>query len=124
LRSDDKHFERCKSEKCVLRKVRVPFTSLDDLLAESTDRVNFVSLDVEGMELEVLKGFDIARYRPEMILIESDGRRHDETIEAHLQDLGYYAVGRKGCNLFFVPADRRERFLSLPSHRPPLVYAQ
>jgi FkbM family methyltransferase len=124
LNCDDKHVARCSKEQCVLRKVRVPCTSLDDLLKECTDRVNFLSLDVEGMELDVLKGFDIERYRPEMILVESDGRQHDAEIEAYLQDLGYYAVGNKGCNRFFVPAHKRERFLSLPSHRPPLVYAE
>ena len=116
LSSDDKHSERCNKEHCVLRKVRVPYTSLNDLLAGCTGRVNFLSLDVEGMELEVLKGLAITRYRPEMILVESDGRRHDETIEAYLQDLGYYRVGSKGCNLFFVPAEKREQFLSLPGH--------
>ena len=39
-----------------------------------------------------------------------------ETIDAYLQDRGYCGVGSKGCNLFFVPADRREQFLSLPGH--------
>jgi FkbM family methyltransferase len=124
LSSDVGHVERCRKEQCVLRTVRVPYTTLNDLLAGRTDRVHFLSLDVEGMELDVLKGFDIARYRPEMILIESDGQRHDATIEAYLQDLGYYAVGTKGCNVFFVPADQRQRFLSLSSHSPPLVYAR
>ena len=121
LSSDDEHIERCGKEQCALKKLRVQYTCLNDLLAGCTNRVNFLSLDVEGMELEVLKGLDIPRYRPEMILVESDGQRHDEQIEAYLRDLGYCGVGLKGCNRFFVPADKREQFLSLPGHRSPLA---
>lgn len=36
----------------------------------SERKVNFISIDVEGHELNVLKGLDINKYKPDLILIE------------------------------------------------------
>ncbi|MCM0756643.1 FkbM family methyltransferase [Desulfovibrio aminophilus] len=51
---------------------------LDD---ERPERIDLFSLDVEGYELEVLKGLDLDRHRPEFILVEA----HDPAaIGSHL----------------------------------------
>jgi len=34
-------------------------------------RVDFVSIDVEGTELDVLRGFNLARWQPELILMRT-----------------------------------------------------
>ena len=34
------------------------------------NKINFLSIDVEGNELNVLKGFDLKKYYPEVIVIE------------------------------------------------------
>lgn len=44
--------------------------------------VDFMSLDVEGFELAVLKGLDFARHRPRYLLVEA---RFREEIVEHLQ---------------------------------------
>ena len=46
--------------------------TLDDILeqAEAPMPIDFVSIDVEGHEVEVLSGFDLARWRPRLILVE------------------------------------------------------
>ena len=33
-------------------------------------KINFVSIDVEGFELNVLKGFDLNKYKPDLVIIE------------------------------------------------------
>jgi FkbM family methyltransferase len=54
-----------------IETVTVPTATLDRLLAsEAVDRVDFVSLDIEGSEPEALEGFDIDRYRPELLCVE------------------------------------------------------
>ena len=50
---------------------RVPSTTLDHLLtAERVKEVDFVSLGIEGFEPETLEGFDLERYRPELLCVK------------------------------------------------------
>jgi FkbM family methyltransferase len=52
--------------------IRVPVRALSLLLDEAgITKVDFMSLDVEGFELEVLKGLDISRHAPDWLLIET-----------------------------------------------------
>lgn len=85
--------------------VEVAIRTLDDLLAQSKAPVpiDFVSIDVEGHEIEVLDGFDLARWRPRLILIE------DHVLDLRLHRLldrrGYKWVRRSGLNGWYIPAD-------------------
>jgi len=113
LEADKSHIERCLREECMLRKVRVPIRTLDSLLESLSQRVQPHSLDVEGFELEVLKGFDLDRFKPKLIIIELHGDERDERVAAHLAEQGYFAVAEKGCNRFYVPAHLRVSFATL-----------
>jgi len=94
----------------------VPIRTLDDILAEAGAEppVDLVSIDVEGHELDVLRGFDLDRWRPRLILLED----HVESLarHRHLKRRGYRLVRRLGFNGWYVPAnsslhpDGRERF--------------
>lgn len=58
-RRDNKNFNEVSAKK------------LSDIIDEYVyDKIDFFSLDVEGYELEVLKGIDFTRHRPTYILIE------------------------------------------------------
>jgi len=63
-------------------EVDVPARTLTAILdIEKPERIDLFSLDVEGYELEVLRGLDLDRYRPQYILVEV----HDpEGITSHL----------------------------------------
>ena len=37
------------------------------------NHVDFFSLDVEGFEVDVLKGLDLSRHRPDFIIVETRG---------------------------------------------------
>ena len=53
--------------------VRTPIRALSSLLDEAgIGTIDFFSLDVEGFELEVLKGLDLRRHRPRFMLIETE----------------------------------------------------
>ena len=60
---------------------------LDD--ARSPTTVNFLSLDVEGVELEVLRGVDHSKYRFQYLCIES---RSFKTLNEYLELNGYKFV--------------------------------
>jgi FkbM family methyltransferase len=53
---------------------RVPARTLASILdtLPKCPKINFLSLDVEGYEVNVLRGLNIEKYRPEYILVEAD----------------------------------------------------
>lgn len=86
--------------------IDVPARTLDDILTEarSPAPLDFLSVDVEGHEIEVLRGFDIARWRPRLILLED----HVVSLDKHryLKARGYRLIRRTIFNGWYVPADQ------------------
>ena len=84
----------------------VNVVTLDDLLAEEkVTRVDFVSIDVEGGELDVLRGFSLERYRPALVLIEDYVRNLDK--HRHMTGRGYKLVKRTALNNWYVPEETK-----------------
>lgn len=84
------------------RIIQVPVRTLDSILEEAeVKRIDFLSIDVEGFEIEVLKGFDPRRYRPRLILIEDDVTSHAK--HRAMRELGYRLVRRTALNNWYVP---------------------
>ena len=90
-------------------KIDVPVRTLDDILQEAgaPSPIDFVSIDVEGHEVEVLSGFDLARWRPRLILIED----HVTNLATHrfLTRAGYRLIRRTGLNGWYVPRAQAPR---------------
>ena len=54
-----------------IRKIKT--RTLNDIIENSpykNKQINYLSIDVEGHELSVLNGFDLNKYKPELIIIE------------------------------------------------------
>lgn len=52
-------------------KITVPLRTLDNILEEwEVGEFDLLVIDVEEMEIEVLKGFDIEKHKPKMVIIE------------------------------------------------------
>lgn len=84
------------------RMEEVEVRTLDEILAEADNpKLDFVSIDVEGLELQVLRGFDLARHRPAVLLVEDHLQRLD--VHRHLVRHGYRVVKRTGENNWYVP---------------------
>ena len=67
-----------------VNEIEVPARTLSSILAElRMTRIDLLSLDVEGYEVEVLKGLDTDRHRPCFILVET--KRLADVLDA-LQD--------------------------------------
>jgi len=76
--------------------------TLDDILAQlGNPRPDFVSIDVEGAELDVLKGFNLAQHRPGLIVVED--YVYDLRLHSYLCARGYKLVKRTGSNNWYVP---------------------
>lgn len=82
--------------------IETEVVTLDSLLQEcGVDSFDFLSLDMEGMELDALQGLSIERHRPSFILIED----RNESLAKHryLKRCGYKLIRRKGSNNWYVP---------------------
>ena len=85
-------------------EIRVPARTLDSILAEvAPARIDFVSVDVEGGELHVLRGFDIGRWKPAMVIVESNARRRDQAIRDYFVEHGYAYRHSIDVNDFYAP---------------------
>ena len=82
----------------------VPTRTLDSILEEvaAPIPIDLLSIDVEGHETEVLRGFDFNRWQPLLILIED----HVNNLRTHryLKKSGYRLIRRLGHNGWYVPA--------------------
>ncbi|HET9442131.1 MAG TPA: FkbM family methyltransferase [Acidimicrobiales bacterium] len=102
---------RLEESGLAMRSVDAEVTTLAAVLeAHVGDRaVDFLKVDVEGRELEVLEGADWSRWRPTVVLVEAIDpvtRERSDKAWAHvLTGAGYRAVLFDGVNLFFAQED-------------------
>ncbi len=96
-------------------------------------QIDFLKIDVEGTELSVLRGANLKRYRPKLILLESKMPvtinmvdRIDEVPDRadeyanFLAPLGYHFVYHDGLNTFFLAEEHRA--LAKAFSRPPGIF--
>ncbi len=102
--------------------VEVPTITLTDVLEDhKIERIDFLSIDIEGAEPAALSGFDIERFKPKLVCIEAhtnDGA-NEEQIRAYFTEHGYELIEAylpyDLANWYFTPrVDRGNRQASGP----------
>jgi FkbM family methyltransferase len=89
-----KYFLKKDAESQAPTAVDVPTITLNDLLEKNgVTKIDFLTMDIEGAEPAALAGFDIDKYKPELVLIEptTDTR---EPILAYLTQHGYERIDK------------------------------
>lgn len=77
-------------EKWAEETVTVTVETLDNLLAAYDFlQLDLLTIDVEGHELEVLKGLDFSRWRPRVIVAEAWDQKAKEALTDYLGRAGY-----------------------------------
>ena len=82
----------------------VPATRMDKVLAMAPHQIAYLSIDVEGLDLDLLKDTDFSRFRPWLVQAEPSDHYiagNTETIVAHMASVGYEMVARTDYNLIF-----------------------
>ena len=98
------HRERLQRRGFTWREVRVPVRTLDSILAEAhASGVDFVSIDVEGGELAVLRGFDIRRWKPGVVIVETNAALRSPEVRRYFVANGYAYRHSIDVNDFYVP---------------------
>lgn len=86
------------------RVEEVSVVTLDSILEQANSpTIDLLTIDVEGTELDVLRGFSIQRHRPRLILLE------DRMVYLHkhlfLKHNGYTLVLRTGFDNWYIPCE-------------------
>jgi FkbM family methyltransferase len=89
---------------------QVPTTTLNAVLDQAgIQKVDFISMDIELAEPKALAGFDIARFRPDLICIEAHPEVRQQILDYFARN-DYTVVGKylrtDSQNLYFQPLPR------------------
>jgi len=80
----------------------VPMRTLTNIFDEQqVKEIDFISLDIEGYEVQALTGLDLNKYRPRLFIIEYKDEEHKAALDVILLNSRYYLLGKIGCNLFY-----------------------
>ncbi len=87
------------------KTIEVETSTLDTLLAQQgVEKIDFLSMDIEGAGLAALKGFDIQRFQPALCCIEPANR---EAVVEYFESNGYELIEKylkaDKINLYFSP---------------------
>lgn len=84
-----------------LSKTIVLEKTLDSILNENDwiESIDFISIDTEGTELDVIRGFDLDKWSPKVLCVENN--YNDSEIENYLLNFGYKKVLRNEVNDFY-----------------------
>jgi FkbM family methyltransferase len=89
--------------------IQVPTDSLTKVLREHRiDRIDLLSIDTEGTELEVWRTLDVPHYKPAIVIIEwlTFGIAKDPTnMQSAIENDGYRLVHRTPSNLILIRND-------------------
>jgi FkbM family methyltransferase len=97
----------------------VPNLHVNDLLERYSDRVvDFLSIDIEGVDLELLEAIDFSRFRPTVIQCEPSEHflpgMASRMIDV-MRERGYTLAARTSINLIFVAAGDRDASAARPA---------
>jgi FkbM family methyltransferase len=105
IASGSRGFTEREGEKA--KEIEVPTITLNDLLdSEGVKNIDFMSIDIELWEPKALAGFDVERFRPELVCIEANPQVRQQIIDYFARH-HYVVVGRylraDVNNLYFTP---------------------
>ncbi|NCD22827.1 MAG: FkbM family methyltransferase [Spartobacteria bacterium] len=109
---DEDHLRRCRREGEGIRAVQVPCLGLGQLLhTHPLPRIDFLSIDIEGGEIDALRGLDFEQMRPRLILLEANNSAARAALLDFLEPRGYRPLRSFGVNTLF----EDQRAVSRPS---------
>jgi len=90
----------------IINKVSINILPINSIISENFDSYpNFISIDVEGMEMEILQDFNFETFKTEVFCIETyswaEDRRVVEIID-FMQKKGYRIYSETGLNTIFI----------------------
>jgi FkbM family methyltransferase len=106
------------------KEQQISVTTLNSIIKnnlndEEQKNIDFISIDVEGTEIDTLKGLDLVEYRVPILIIELNDFA---TIDSYLKKYDYKLITKKGCNGIYSNCKDKyelERYEEIISCDPP-----
>jgi len=86
--------------------IYVNTTTLDEILEGYPEQIDFISIDAEGHEREILEGFNLKKHKPDIIVIEWKARKFEFNYDDILEPSGYTKIKTIGVNEFWCQNER------------------
>lgn len=98
----------------IVERRKMPVKPLAEVLqahVPSAQKIDLLTIDVEGLDLEVLKSNDWEKFRPRIILAEDTAATSmrqalDSPLTQYLSSQGYELFAKTFCTMFFRPQPR------------------
>jgi FkbM family methyltransferase len=85
-----------------LVKTQVPMVTVDFVLKlHRIKKVDYVSVDVEGTEAAVMRGFSVEKYKPRLIILEQCFLVDSPKIIEYMKSRGYHFARKIAINAFY-----------------------
>ena len=82
-----------------IKEIKVKTTTLNQILEENKiSKIDFITIDTEGHEYEVLEGFNLNKYSPKVLIIEDNSLIINKKIDKYMSNNGYSLFNRTGKN--------------------------
>ncbi len=108
LSASEEHKRAIATQQLKTTKVRVPCTTMNDLLSTHTGEIAAASIDVEGGEIDLLRGFDLARYRPNVLLVEDQSQQEGTPVGEYMKTQDYQFAGWLPFCRMYIHKDQQE----------------
>ncbi|MBA3757272.1 FkbM family methyltransferase [Candidatus Saccharibacteria bacterium] len=100
----DEEVKKQRGDSSEYKEYEVPIKTLNDIFTENkVKQIDFLKVDVEGFEYEVILGNDWDKYRPEFICVEATHQSKDW--KTHLKKNKYKLFISDGLNEYYVAED-------------------
>ena len=97
-------------------KIKVNAKTLNSIFSQlkiNTGEIDCITIDVEGFEMDVLRGFDLNSFKPQLIIIEANTPAHENEIIAYLEQNNYILSTTLGVNLVFRPHNKQPQEITI-----------
>tara|TARA_B100000073_G_scaffold191400_1_gene158434 strand:- start:419 stop:1120 length:702 start_codon:yes stop_codon:yes gene_type:complete len=102
------------------KKIKIDCKNLNLILEENKfEKFEYLNIDVEGSEQNVINGINLSKYRPILITIENNNLHINDYIESETYKIliknNYTFISRTGVTNFFLKNEYAKNFLKLIS---------
>jgi FkbM family methyltransferase len=113
LSKEEAEFREKNGSHKIEKVIKIPLKTINEVIEENFDKPpDLISIDIEGLDLDVLKSLDFEKYRPTAICVEtitySENRTERKMTEIldFLISKGYFVYGDTHINTIFADEER------------------